>query len=144
MSISPHKKRAPGRPAFDPTEQERRQVEAMAGYGVPFEQIASITRGGIDLNTLKKHFRTELASGKAKANAKIGQRLYRKAEEGDTAALIWWTKAQMGWTDKTVVDHQSSDRSMSPAPNIDQSKLSLDTKRELLRAKRAAEFGGVA
>lgn len=49
-----------------------------------------------------------------------------------------------GYSERVQQDNVSSDRSMSPAPNIDQSKLSLDTKRELLRAKRAAEFGGVA
>lgn len=116
MNKSPPKKKPRGRPAFEPSEAERRQVEAMSGYGVPFQQIACVLRDGVDLGTLKKYFRAELDAGKAKANAKIGQRLYKKAEEGDTTALIWWTKTQMGWTEKTVIDHQSSDRSMSTAP----------------------------
>lgn len=85
---------------FVPTPEERRQVEAMAGYGVPHEQIAMlIGEEGIDADTLKKHFRKELAQGKAKANAKVGQTLFQKATAGDTTAAIWWSKTQMGWKD---------------------------------------------
>jgi hypothetical protein len=29
-----------GRPAFEPTDAERKQVEALSGYGLPIEQIA--------------------------------------------------------------------------------------------------------
>jgi hypothetical protein len=85
---------------FKPTPEERRQVEAMAGYGVPHEQIATlIGEEGIDADTLKKHFKKELAQGKAKANAKVGQTLFQKATAGDTTAAIWWSKTQMGWKD---------------------------------------------
>ena len=30
-----------GRKPFEPTPREREQVEAMAGFGVPYEQIAN-------------------------------------------------------------------------------------------------------
>ena len=84
---------------FKPTDSERVQVEAMAGYGVPHDNIAAIIRDCIDSDTLKKHFKKELAQGKAKANAKVGQTLYQKATSGDTTAAIWWSKTQMGWKD---------------------------------------------
>lgn len=85
---------------FVPTPEERRQVEAMAGYGVPHDQIAVlIGEDGIDSDTLKKHFKNELMQGKAKANAKVGQTLFQKATSGDTTAAIWWSKTQMGWKD---------------------------------------------
>jgi len=85
---------------FKPTPEERKQVEAMAGYGVPHEQIAVlIGEDGIDADTLKKHFKNELVQGKAKANAKVGQTLFQKATSGDTTAAIWWSKTQMGWKD---------------------------------------------
>ena len=85
---------------FVPTPEERRQVEAMAGYGVPHDQIAVlIGEDGIDSDTLKKHFKNELLQGKAKANAKVGQTLFQKATSGDTTAAIWWSKTQMGWKD---------------------------------------------
>ena len=88
-----------GRPRFVPNDSERRQVEAMSGYGVPLPQIAVLVRDGIDLETLHKYFETELIAGKAKANAQIGKTLFSKAQEGDTAAMIWWSKTQMRWAE---------------------------------------------
>jgi hypothetical protein len=88
-----------GRPAFEPTDAERRQVEAMSGYGLPLGQIAALVRDGIDSDTLRKHFREELISGKAKANGQIGKTLFQKAIGGDTTAMIWWTKTQMRWSE---------------------------------------------
>ena len=88
-----------GRPAFDPTDAERKQVEAMSGYGLPIEQIAVLVRGGIDTDTLRKHFATELVAGKAKANSGVGRTLFQKAMGGDTAAMIWWSKTQMRWAE---------------------------------------------
>jgi hypothetical protein len=93
-----------GRMAFDPTDAERKQVEAMSGYGLPIEQIASLVRGGIDTDTLRKHFATELVAGKAKANSGVGRTLFQKAMGGDTAAMIWWSKTQMKW--KEVQQHE--------------------------------------
>jgi hypothetical protein len=93
-----------GRPAFVPTDEERRQAEAMSGFGVPMEQIAAIMRGGIHLETLRAHFAEELLQGKAKANAKIGQTLFQKAMGGDTAAMIWWSKTQMRWSETQKIE----------------------------------------
>jgi len=88
-----------GRMAFVPTDAERKQVEAMSGYGVPIEQIAILVRGGIDADTLRKHFEAELLAGKAKANSQIAKTLFQKATSGDTTAAIWWTKTQMRWAE---------------------------------------------
>ena len=88
-----------GRPSFKPTKEERSQVEAMAGYGVPHDNIAALIRGGIDSDTLKKHFKIELAQGKAKACTQVGKTLYQKAIDGDVTSLIWWTKSQMRWAE---------------------------------------------
>lgn len=89
-----------GRPAFAPTDEELKQVEAMSGYGVPHEQIAVLIRGGINSDTLKKYFAHELMTGKAKANAQVGKTLFQKAVAGDTTAAIWWSKTQMGWKEQ--------------------------------------------
>jgi len=88
-----------GRPAFEPTDAERKQVEAMSGYGLPIEQIAVLVRDGIDTDTLRKHFATELLSGKAKANGQVGKTLFQKVMAGDTTAAIWWSKTQMRWAE---------------------------------------------
>ena len=86
-----------GRKPFEPTDAERKQVEAMSGYGLPFEQIAVLVRDGISVETLNKYFGNELIAGKAKANSGVGRTLFQKAMGGDTAAMIWWSKTQMRW-----------------------------------------------
>ena len=88
-----------GRPAFEPTDAERKQVEALSGYGLPIEQIAVLVRDGIHIDTLRAHFSTELLSGKAKANGQVGKTLFQKAMAGDTTAAIWWSKTQMRWSE---------------------------------------------
>lgn len=97
-----------GRPGFVPTDDERRQVEALSGYGLPFDHIAALVRGGIHIDTLRKHFADELVIGKAKANGSIGKTLFQKAMSGDTAAMIWWTKAQMRWSETSTVNSNVS------------------------------------
>lgn len=78
-------------------EQTRKLVESSSGLGLPHEQIAILV--GIDDKTLRKHYRAELDMGKAKANGQIAKTLFSKAIAGDTTSLIWWTKAQMRWSE---------------------------------------------
>jgi hypothetical protein len=89
------------RPEIKVTDKDRRLVGVLAQNGVPQRQIAALTCGGIDLNTLKKHFKRELVTGKAFANYLIGQALFESAMNGDTTTMIWWCKARMGWSAKT-------------------------------------------
>lgn len=77
----------------------------MSGYGVPIEQIAAVAMGGISIASLYEHFRTELVTGKANINGKVGQTLAQKALSGDTAAMIWWSKSRMGWKEKVELEH---------------------------------------
>jgi hypothetical protein len=83
--------------AHEPTDEYRRLVESSSGLGLPHEQIAILV--GIDDKTLRKYYRAELDMGKAKANGQIAKTLYSKAISGDTTSLIWWTKAQMRWSE---------------------------------------------
>jgi hypothetical protein len=80
-----------------PTDEFRKLVESTSGLGLPHEQIAILV--GIDDKTLRKYYRTELDMGKAKANGQIAKTLFSKAIGGDTTSLIWWTKAQMRWSE---------------------------------------------
>ena len=80
-----------------PTDETRKMVESTSGLGLPHESIAVLV--GIDDKTLRKHYRIELDTGKAKANGQIAKTLFSKALAGDTASLIWWTKSQMRWSE---------------------------------------------
>jgi len=86
------------RPAHKPDPVNRRQVEAMAGYGVPEADIARVL--GIDPKTLRRHYRDELDTGTIKANSRIAESLYRKATgEGpqSVTACIFWLKTRAQW-----------------------------------------------
>jgi hypothetical protein len=102
-----------GRKKFQPTEIERNQVAAMAGFGVPYYQICTLVGDGISIETLRKYFSEELTVGKGRANLQIGKKIYQKAIAGDTKALIWWSKSQMGWSEIQKLEHTSPDGSMS-------------------------------
>ena len=76
----------------------RRQIEQASGLGLPHDQIAALV--GMSDETLRKYYGPELAVGKAKASAQVAKTLFNKAVQGgDTTAMIWWTKAQMRWSE---------------------------------------------
>lgn len=98
--------KAGGRPPHAPTDQVRRQVEVMAGCGIPQMQISQVI--GISDETLRKYYRRELDLGAIKANAAVAEALFQQAIGGNTAAAIWWAKCRMGWREKTGVEHSGS------------------------------------
>lgn len=88
-------------PDYIPDKETSKKVEQWSAV-INQDQIAIIL--GIDPKTLRKYYREELDTGKAKANAEIGQTLYQKAIDGDTTAMIWWTKAQMRWSETKRIE----------------------------------------
>jgi hypothetical protein len=101
-----------GRPSHKPEPNQRRQVETLAGFGIPEAEIAGLVQ--IDPKTLRKHYRQELDHGHTKANAKVAENLYRMAlgqgREAVTAA-IFWLKTRARWKETMVneVTHDVSD-----------------------------------
>lgn len=81
-----------------PTDKTKAQVQQASGLGLPQEQIAALI--GISVKTLTKHYELELGLGKATASAQVSKSLFNKAINGNTTAAIWWTKTQMGWSEK--------------------------------------------
>lgn len=95
--------RKPGRPAKEKQPGMEQKVQAMAQYGLPYENIAAVIGMGVD--TMKKLYEPYLEKGKALANAAVGERLFKKCQEGDTTALIFWAKTQMGWRETQRIEH---------------------------------------
>lgn len=118
-----------GRPTFKPTAEQRSQVKLFAAYGISHEDIAE--QIGIDPKTLRKHFRKELKTGVTEANAKIAQRLFKKAIDGDTTAMIWWTKARAGWRETQRQEVTGAD---GGPVQLDVSKLTDDELQAILRS----------
>jgi hypothetical protein len=58
-----------GRRAHLPDPAQRRQVEALAAYGIPEIDIARVV--GIDPKTLRKCYREEIDLGGTKATAQV-------------------------------------------------------------------------
>jgi hypothetical protein len=84
-----------GRRAHTPDPSQRRQVEAMAAYGIPETDIGAIL--GIDPKTLRKHYREELDLGGTKANAQVAGFLFNSAKDGNVTAQIFWLKTRARW-----------------------------------------------
>lgn len=92
---------------FDPTDEQRRTVKALSGFGVPQPDIA--LHLGVDPKTLRKHFREELDRGSIEATAKVAQSLFNMATQGNNvAAAIFWMKARAGWREKQDLEHSGN------------------------------------
>ena len=86
----------------EPTEGTKAEVRALASMGVPHEHIATYI--GIDKKTMYKYYREILDKAKIQANMKMAQCLFKQAQEGSTAATIFWLKAQAGWQDRQALE----------------------------------------
>jgi hypothetical protein len=96
-----------GRRAHKPDPAQRRQVEAMAAYGIPEPDISRVV--GVDAKTLRKHYRDELDLGETKANAQVAGFLFNSAKNGNVSAQIFWLKTRARWRETpTELKHSGS------------------------------------
>lgn len=70
------KKRSP-KALHEPTKTSRAQVQSLATYGVPQDEIAAHV--GIDPKTLRKHYRAELDAGAVQASVRVRRFLFEGA-----------------------------------------------------------------
>ena len=107
-----------------PTDASRKQVEALASFGVSRDEIAKVV--GICGSTLVKHYGETLDIAATKANSLVAQSLFNRAVKGDgaaaTSAAIFWLKARAGWREKDV--HEITGPSGGPIQMVDVSGLS--------------------
>jgi hypothetical protein len=82
---------------WEPTAPQRNQIEALAGYGLPEEDIARLFQG-CSAESLRLRCLEELHRGAAKANAKVAETIYTQAISGQNiAASIFWAETRLGW-----------------------------------------------
>jgi hypothetical protein len=116
-----------GRPAYQPSEEQRRIVEAMVGFGIPEAEICGLIRNAngrpIDEKTLRKHFRDEIATGASKVKFMVGQFMVAsilgtgthpdfvplKDEKARASLAVLFVKSRMGWKETTVNEHANTD-----------------------------------
>ncbi len=104
---------------FVPTAEQRQNVEAMTGFGIPQDDICLLIKNRetgkpIDRKTLASHFADEIATGLTKANAQVAGSLFKDAtscpnDRARVAASSFWLKMRAGWKDTTVHEHVGKD-----------------------------------
>jgi len=113
-----------GRPAFQPTDEQRKNVEVMAGLGIPEENICLLVRNRSDTpisrNSLRKHFKKELEVGATKLNARVGHFMVTtilgtRCPDGVTPIRDervrgrlgeLFLKARLGWRETVLNQHE--------------------------------------
>ena len=81
------------------SDDQRRTVRAMAGFGMPVADIAAYLE--TDAATLRRHMGVELDRAALEANAKVAQALFTMAtQQHNVAAAIFWMKARALWRDR--------------------------------------------
>jgi len=113
-----------GRRAHKPDTAQRRQVEAMAAYGIPEADIARVLP--VDPKTLRKHYREELDLGETKANAQVAGYLFNAAKNGNVTAQIFWLKTRARWRETPMeLKHSGSIARQDPSELSDEELLAL-------------------
>lgn len=86
-----------------PTKEQRAQVEALSGFGIPHAEIGRYM--GIDPKTLRKHYRDQIDNGMTRANVAVLTSLHAQAVNGNITAAIFWAKTRCGFREKSEVEH---------------------------------------
>jgi hypothetical protein len=93
-----------GRPRFQPTEEHRRIVKAMTGYGLKQEDIATML-GLRSPNTLRKHFSEEIRRGAIEATAQVAQTCFKMAKSGQHPQMTkFWLATRARWREGPAVE----------------------------------------
>jgi hypothetical protein len=116
------------RRAHIPDVAQKRQVEAMAAYGIPEEDIARVV--GIDPKTLRKHYREEIDLGSVKANAQVAGFLFNSARTGNVTAQIFWLKTRARWKEVP-----SEHMHVGAIANCDVRELTTETLERIIRGE---------
>ena len=83
---------------FKATDELRAQVKSLVGIGVSQQQICALI-GLESVNTLRKHFRAELARGGVEALAKVQQTAFRLATSGRNPRMTMrWLNQRARWS----------------------------------------------
>jgi hypothetical protein len=129
-----------GRPAYQPTDQQRITVKWMAAAGVPQDRIGQNLIPPCTRETLEKHFGPELTSSLDQMKAQLAEsawiqacgspavydqagRLLRAEVPRNPTMAIYMTKVQLGWKEKTVHEHSGIDGAPIPIESLNDGQL---------------------
>lgn len=81
--------------------KDRQMVKIMIAGGIKQPVICSFL--GIGVTAFRKHYRHELLTGQAEIDALVVTTHLQLVRDKNIAAVIWWEKARMGWSERLVV-----------------------------------------
>ena len=84
-----------GRPKAEITEAE---VEELGAGDYTLQEMAE--HFGCHIDTISARFSDALKRGRDRGNGSVKRKLFLKALDGDTSAIIWFTKNRCGYRDK--------------------------------------------
>ncbi len=88
---------------YRPTQEKRERVKALAGLGIPQEQICRMI-GLRSQKTLRRYFSKELSLGIAESSANVLQTSFKLASSRRNPAMtIFWLKTRARWWANTTV-----------------------------------------
>ena len=91
----------------DVTEKSRAEVVALKSFGNTHEDIAAYLN--ISIDTLLRKYREDLETAAIRANARVANKLYKKAvEDEEMAAIIFWLKTRARWREKDRDDQDKT------------------------------------
>jgi DNA-binding CsgD family transcriptional regulator len=112
------------RPAFEPTMEQREQVEIQAGAGHSQNEIAAALE--ISVSTLRKYFSQELLTGAAKRKAEMVKALYSAGINGNVTAA----KAYLAMGDRMPVQAAPAEDKQPKLGKKEQAALDAETAHE--------------
>jgi hypothetical protein len=102
-----------GRPRFEPTADERKQVELAAAWGLDDARIARLIRpdrGGLSERSLQNHFRIELSRGRATGDAKLAQTAFMRATSGGSDRMLeFLCETRLRWSKRQAIELSGPD-----------------------------------
>lgn len=104
-----------GKKPFQPTDEQRRQVKMLVGFGIEYRKIIALvinpkTDKGISINTLQKHFREELDDAGAWVESQLAGSLFQRAMSRDhpqgAASAMFMLKCRFHWRQEEKIVHE--------------------------------------
>lgn len=128
-----------GRPPYEPTSQERQIVQVLRANGISERMIAENLH--INVRTMRRAFRRELARGKEQVVAALGASVIRAGLQGDWRAALSWLARFGGpeWQEVQRRDVRTFDASQEDLSQL--SDEEIDRRLAEVRRKQALARG---
>lgn len=111
-----------GKPAYVPTDGDRRFVRRLTACGLTHEEVAGCIQArydaSISVESLQRHFPFELRMGKSLKVAYVGNRLFQKIREGNLSAMMFFLKTQGKWSSQVNLGDPNGNPLAAPTVEV--------------------------